>query len=221
MRKDLLIIALGLALATGPAKADVLATPEENPAATSPAPASLPAKGVTMSAVEKKFGAPREKHAPRGGGSPKHPPITRWDYEGFAVFFEHDKVVDAVIPGRPPRVYNKDQLTPVAASAAPPPPVAPTAEIPPPPAEMAPPATEEPAVPPPAESLAPTEPPAESAEAQAPAESAEPAASEPAATEPAASELPPATPSTSGSYPDSPPSQAPAEEIPDQPPTPK
>ena len=226
MRKDLLIIALGLALATGPAKADVLATPDENPAASTVTRASLPAKGITMSAVEKKFGAPREKHAPRGGDTPKHPPITRWDYEGFAVFFEHDKVVDAVIPGRPPRVYNKDQLTPVAASAAPPPPVAPTADIPPPPAEMSPAATEEPAVPPPAESLAPTEPPAEAAAAPAPGESTEPATSEPPATEPAtaepaASEPPPATPSTSSSYPDSPPSQTPAEEIPDQPPTPK
>jgi len=227
MRKDLLIIAIGLCLANGPATADVLATPEENPAVTATPRAALPAKGITMAAVEKKFGVPREKHAPRGGDSPKHPPITRWDYDGFSVFFEHDKVVDAVIPGKPPRVYNKDQLTPVAASAAPPPPVAPTSELPPPPAEMSPPATEEPAVPPPAESMAPSEPPAEAAAATAPGESAEPAATEPAATEPAATEPaaseppPPAATPPASSYPDRPPAQTPAEEVPDAPPTPK
>ena len=27
------------------------------------------------------------------------PPITRWDYNGFAVFFEHDRVIDAVVTG--------------------------------------------------------------------------------------------------------------------------
>jgi hypothetical protein len=25
------------------------------------------------------------------------PPITRWDYAGFSVFFEHDRVIDAVV----------------------------------------------------------------------------------------------------------------------------
>jgi hypothetical protein len=219
MRKELLIIALGLTLANGLAMADVLATPEENQTATA-APATLPPKGISMVSVEKKFGAPREKHSPRGGDSPKHPPITRWDYDGFAVFFEHDKVIDAVIPGRPPRVYNKDQLTPVAASAAPPPPVVPTAEIAPPPAEMSPPATEEPVVPE-AEAAEPAATPAEAAAAPAPAESYEPAA-EAAASEPAASEPPPpATTPPASSYPDRPPGQTPAEEIPDQPPTPK
>jgi hypothetical protein len=128
MRKDLLIIALGLSLATGPAAADVLAISDEgmnNPVAQLPA---LPAKGVTMAAVEKKYGTPRDKRPTVGGDSPKQPPITRWDYDGFSVIFEHDRVVDAVIPGAPPRVYNQDQLTPVAASAAPLPPMLPQAE---------------------------------------------------------------------------------------------
>ena len=30
-------------------------------------------------------------------GNPDHPPITRWDYNGFSVFFEHDKVVHSVV----------------------------------------------------------------------------------------------------------------------------
>ena len=38
-----------------------------------------------------------------GGASPQQPPITRWDYNGFAVIFERDRVVDAVATsGEPP-----------------------------------------------------------------------------------------------------------------------
>jgi hypothetical protein len=50
-----------------------------------------PKRGTTMVDVEKQFGAPVEKHATVG-----LPPITRWDYAGFAVFFEHDRVIHAV-----------------------------------------------------------------------------------------------------------------------------
>jgi hypothetical protein len=51
-----------------------------------------PKRGVTMSQVEAKFGAPVTKHDAVG-----RPPITRWDYAGFAVFFEHDRVIDSVV----------------------------------------------------------------------------------------------------------------------------
>ena len=50
-----------------------------------------PKRGSTMADVEKHFGTPVEKHATVG-----QPPITRWDYAGFAVFFEHDRVIHAV-----------------------------------------------------------------------------------------------------------------------------
>jgi hypothetical protein len=50
-----------------------------------------PKRGVTMSQVEAKFGAPVTRHDAVGT-----PPITRWDYPGFSVFFEHDRVIDAV-----------------------------------------------------------------------------------------------------------------------------
>ena len=53
-----------------------------------------PKRGVTMSQVEAKFGAPVARHPTVGA-----PPITRWDYAGFAVFFEHDRVIDAVATG--------------------------------------------------------------------------------------------------------------------------
>ena len=50
-----------------------------------------PARGITMGAVEAKFGAPANRHAAVGT-----PPITRWDYAGFVVYFEHERVIDAV-----------------------------------------------------------------------------------------------------------------------------
>lgn len=57
-----------------------------------------PKRGSTMSEVEKHFGAPVTRH-PTVGGAPHQPPITRWDYNGFSVFFEHDRVVHAVATG--------------------------------------------------------------------------------------------------------------------------
>ena len=50
-----------------------------------------PKRGITMTQVEAKFGAPATKHDAVG-----QPPITRWDYPGFSVFFEHDRVIHAV-----------------------------------------------------------------------------------------------------------------------------
>jgi hypothetical protein len=50
-----------------------------------------PRRGSTMHEVETRFGAPAERHATVGS-----PPITRWDYPGFSVFFEHDRVIHAV-----------------------------------------------------------------------------------------------------------------------------
>jgi ribonucleotide monophosphatase NagD (HAD superfamily) len=54
-----------------------------------------PGRGMTMKSVEAKFGAPLERHVAVG-----KPPITRWDYTGFTVFFEYERVIDAVVnPG--------------------------------------------------------------------------------------------------------------------------
>ena len=100
------ILALGFA-----AQADDIVVPAEAPAAA-PAPASLPGKGQTMGEVVKRFGQPQIKHTPAGGDSPKHPPITRWDYAGFSVFFEHQHVVDAVVPGHPAPITKVDELKP-------------------------------------------------------------------------------------------------------------
>jgi DNA/RNA endonuclease G (NUC1) len=51
-----------------------------------------PKRGSTMGDVEKQFGAPMNRHATVGT-----PPITRWDYNGFSVVFERDRVIDAPV----------------------------------------------------------------------------------------------------------------------------
>lgn len=208
MRKGFLILALGLFAAAGTAAADDLALPEagaEPPDA--PAPVTLPAKGITMAAVQKQFGEPRDKHGPVGGGSPKQPPITRWDYDTFVVIFEKDRVVDAVVPGAPPKLRTTAGLT-RATDAPPPPTLAPVAPmetpaepapepeaiIPEAPAEEAPPPAEPTAEAAPMVPEAPAEaPPAEATPTEAPP--AEPAAAEPA-TEPAPEQSPEDAPPT-------------------------
>ena len=59
---------------------------------------SLPGRGQSMRQVEARFGAPRVKHAAISGPNSRrsNPPITRWDYPGFSVYFEYNHVVDAV-----------------------------------------------------------------------------------------------------------------------------
>jgi len=56
-----------------------------------------PKRGLTMDEVEKQFGAPSTRHQAVGGSSQQQPPITRWDYTGFSVVFERDRVIDSVI----------------------------------------------------------------------------------------------------------------------------
>jgi hypothetical protein len=93
-------VVLGLLVVAGAARAE-----GDEPAATAPAPAAesgkvtiaptqvqVPGNGMKMSDVEARFGAPSERHEAVG-----EPPITRWDYPGFAVFFERDLVIHAVV----------------------------------------------------------------------------------------------------------------------------
>lgn len=87
------------------AQAEVLSLPE--PAAQLP---ELPARGQTMQQVQQRLGPPVQRYAPVGGGHPKRPPITRWDYNGYSIFFERDRVIDAVVKGEPKPLRNVDQL---------------------------------------------------------------------------------------------------------------
>lgn len=51
-----------------------------------------PSQGMNMARVEQKFGPPMQKLPAVG-----EPPITRWQYGEFDVFFEYDKVIHSVI----------------------------------------------------------------------------------------------------------------------------
>ena len=89
---SLMILAVGL-LAGLPCVADTLLIERVHSAAT----VSLPKRGASMSQVEASFGAPAQKFAAVGGGSRHTPPITRWQYPAFSVYFENSHVVDAVL----------------------------------------------------------------------------------------------------------------------------
>jgi hypothetical protein len=81
----LLLLALG---ASQPVLAETLSTDTGNPAAT----AERPNRGSSMATVQGRFGEPTNRHAAVG-----NPPITRWDYPSFAVYFENDRVLHSVI----------------------------------------------------------------------------------------------------------------------------
>lgn len=51
-----------------------------------------PTRGMTQARVESKYGSPVSVRAPVGD-----PPITRWEYKDFVVFFEYDRVIHAVV----------------------------------------------------------------------------------------------------------------------------
>jgi hypothetical protein len=80
---------LGCALA-GTAAAETVIV--DGSVAVAPSSMPTPKRGITMGDVEKQFGAPVNRHPTVGA-----PPITRWDYNGFSVVFEKDRVIDSVV----------------------------------------------------------------------------------------------------------------------------
>ena len=50
-----------------------------------------PSRGMSQESVESKYGNPTSVKAPVGD-----PPISRWEYANFVVFFEYDKVIHTV-----------------------------------------------------------------------------------------------------------------------------
>jgi hypothetical protein len=58
---------------------------------------ALPKRGMTMDQVKQKYGAPLKVLATRGGGSKFQPPIHRWEYANYIVYFEYSHVIHAVL----------------------------------------------------------------------------------------------------------------------------
>ncbi len=52
----------------------------------------LPDNGLSMEAVESRWGAPQQRLAAVG-----EPPITRWEYPDYSVYFEHNLVITSVL----------------------------------------------------------------------------------------------------------------------------
>lgn len=101
MHRFRIIPALLLCALAAPAAADTLLVERVHEAN----PALLPARGLSMAQVRARFGAPAERLEPRGGQKAAWPVIHRWTYPAFTVYFEKDKVIDAVqnpLPGETP-----------------------------------------------------------------------------------------------------------------------
>jgi len=93
-RGPLAAAAVAVALC-GAAMAETIAT--KDGIAVKDAAMPVPARGMTMEEVTGKFGAPSAK-VPAVG----NPPISRWEYPGFIVYFEHDHVIHTVTTAAPP-----------------------------------------------------------------------------------------------------------------------
>ena len=59
----------------------------------SPAGIVRPVNGMSMTQVEQQFGQPDDIVPPIGD-----PPITRWIYSNFNVFFEYSTVIQSIVP---------------------------------------------------------------------------------------------------------------------------
>lgn len=93
MHAMLLSLVLPL-LPAGPVAADELLVDSVQSAPAIPTPRA----GLSMSSVRQQFGDPvTEQPTVSVNGGPFQPPITRWDYAGFSVIFERDKVVHSVV----------------------------------------------------------------------------------------------------------------------------
>lgn len=86
------VLALGLSSAPSPVHADTLKMQVRREHGQ-----PMPTRGMSMAQVEKRFGAPREKLPTRGGGSRYQPPINRWVYPGYVVYFERSTVIHSVL----------------------------------------------------------------------------------------------------------------------------
>lgn len=86
-------LALGAAvlmLGNTAARADL--TEVDGRVVVAPSQIATPARGLSMAQVEARFGAPQSKHP-----AVDNPPITRWDYPQFTVYFVGSSVIHCVV----------------------------------------------------------------------------------------------------------------------------
>ncbi len=105
MQKTFSLLAILGFMVTPLVHADVLTLPT-----VQVSDSDLPQRGTRQTEVASRFGEPLQRHAPVGGGTAQQPPITRWDYDGYSVFFENSTVIDVVVKGAPKPLHNVDEL---------------------------------------------------------------------------------------------------------------
>lgn len=64
---------------------------------------TLPGRGDSKGTVLEQFGLADEEHPAIGS-----PPITRWYYRYFSVYFENDRVIDSVLHHQQPSSLQRD-----------------------------------------------------------------------------------------------------------------
>ena len=67
---------------------------------------TIPPSGITMVEVENSLGRPLIKNKPVG-----KPPIARWNYGEFTVYFEYDRVLHTVINFKPVQTGMNENKT--------------------------------------------------------------------------------------------------------------
>ena len=88
IRRILMSLLTLLLINSGPALADVLLVDSIQSAPQ----VQTPRNGLTMSQIRQQFGSPNTELPAVG-----EPPISRWDYAGYSVFFENDLALHSVV----------------------------------------------------------------------------------------------------------------------------
>lgn len=91
-RSAILTLFLMLGLSPTPPAADTLIMDQLAPGE---AHTNRPARGMSMETVQQRFGSPLNQRPAVGD-----PPITRWEYAGFVVYFEYRYVIHSVLKTR-------------------------------------------------------------------------------------------------------------------------
>ena len=94
MRAAQMMVAVGVLAAIAALLAAASARAEEIRMAPTPSPVGVttPPRGMTMDKVRAGYGQPVDQRAAVGD-----PPITRWEYDGFVVYFEYQYVLHSVV----------------------------------------------------------------------------------------------------------------------------
>jgi hypothetical protein len=91
LHSTLRIVTLLLVLLPGMAIAEIIKIPVGQQQGVEPGK-PLPIRGQSATLIQHHYGEPTKIAAAVG-----EPPISRWEYPGFAVYFEYDHVVHAVL----------------------------------------------------------------------------------------------------------------------------